>query len=61
VILISGACRSRVDRAKFSFIDRGRVTLRGFSRRFRLYEVDWRSMRLAPASTVEGEQHGGNA
>jgi predicted ATPase/class 3 adenylate cyclase/DNA-binding NarL/FixJ family response regulator len=40
-ILVSDVVRQLAAGKRFAFVDRGRVTLKGFSGRFRLYEVSW--------------------
>ena len=41
-ILVSDVVRQLASGKGFAFADRGRVTLKGFSGRFRLYEVAWK-------------------
>ena len=40
-ILVSDVVRQLVAGKGFDFADRGRISLKGFSERFRLYEVQW--------------------
>jgi class 3 adenylate cyclase/DNA-binding CsgD family transcriptional regulator len=45
-ILISDVVRQLAAGSGFAFVDRGRVTLKGLSGRFRLYEVQWEDAQV---------------
>jgi class 3 adenylate cyclase/tetratricopeptide (TPR) repeat protein len=59
-IFVSEACRREAGPGDLVFSERGRVTLRGFRRRFRLFEVEWRPA-IDAVITAEGDEHGRNA
>jgi class 3 adenylate cyclase/tetratricopeptide (TPR) repeat protein len=56
-VLVADVVRQLVTGQSFSFVDRGRVTLKGFAERFRLYEVIWAApLDNRGGSDVQGPQ-----